>query len=94
MRDGWRKLPIGAIIPKAGSAEDFPTGDWRSERPIFHPDKCIQCLICFIYCPDSAIKVEDGKVVGFDYDYCKGCGICARECPPKASAITMEREMK
>lgn len=94
MKEGWRKLPIGAIIPEAGSAEKFETGDWRSERPIYDADKCIQCLLCFIYCPDSAIKVEDGKVVGIDYRYCKGCGICAKECPPKAEAITMEREMK
>jgi len=28
----------------------------------------------------------------FDYDYCKGCGICANECPTKA--IEMVRETK
>ena len=30
-----------------------------------------------------AIKVKDGKREEFDYDYCKGCGICALECPGK-----------
>jgi len=29
-----------------------------------------------------------------DYKYCKGCGICAEECPPKVKAITMVREEK
>jgi len=36
--------------------------------------------------------VEDGRVVGVDLDYCKGCGICASECPQKA--ITMVEEIK
>ena len=47
-------------------------------------------------CPDSAILVEDAKVVGIDLEHCKGCGICAAECPPKVKAIKMvlEREAK
>jgi len=47
-----------------------------------------------VYCPDSAIIVEDAKVKGVDYDHCKGCGICARECPPKVQALTMDNEAK
>jgi pyruvate ferredoxin oxidoreductase delta subunit len=47
-----------------------------------------------VFCPDSAIIVEDAKVKGVDYDHCKGCGICARECPPKVQAFTMESEAK
>jgi pyruvate ferredoxin oxidoreductase delta subunit len=39
-----------------------------------------------MYCPDAAIN-EDLEV---DLDFCKGCGICAEECPKKA--ITMVRE--
>jgi pyruvate ferredoxin oxidoreductase delta subunit len=43
-----------------------------------------------------AVIVKDGKMVGIDYDYCKGCGICALECPGRKGrkAITMEEERK
>lgn len=91
-RTGWRDLPFAGIIPEGGTAAEFGTGDWRSQRPIYDPEKCIQCLMCWIYCPDSSIKVEDGKMVGIDYDHCKGCGVCASVCPPKASAIAMTDE--
>jgi pyruvate ferredoxin oxidoreductase delta subunit len=41
-----------------------------------------------MYCPDAAID-ED---LNIDLDFCKGCGICANECPKKA--IDMVREEK
>ncbi|MCK4909669.1 MAG: 4Fe-4S binding protein, partial [Planctomycetes bacterium] len=40
------------------------------------------------------VQVKDGKVVEFDLKYCKGCGICAEECPAKGKAITMVPEEK
>jgi len=89
---GWKELPIGGIIPEAGNAEEYETGSWRTYKPIFDQEKCIHCLLCWVFCPDSSIIVKDGKVVGIDYDHCKGCGICAHECPPKASAIIMKLE--
>ncbi len=92
MSKGWRQLPIGGIVERPGSALDFETGDWRSERPVWHEDKCIQCLLCWVFCPDSAILVKDEKVEGIDLRYCKGCGICANECPPKARAIEIVSE--
>jgi pyruvate ferredoxin oxidoreductase delta subunit len=92
-KKGWKELPIGLVTESASSLE-FETGDWRSEKPIWDEKKCTHCLICWIYCPDSAIIVKDGKVQGIDYRYCKGCGICAEECPPKVTAITMVREEK
>lgn len=88
----WNELPIGGLIPKSGTAEEFETGDWRTERPILDKNKCINCLMCWIYCPDSAIIVKDGKLEGFDLKHCKGCGICAEECPKKVKAITMVPE--
>jgi pyruvate ferredoxin oxidoreductase delta subunit len=43
-----------------------------------------------------SVIVEDGKRKDFNYDYCKGCGICALECPGKKGkkAIIMEEEGK
>ena len=90
MKETWKELPIGAIIKEPGSSKRFETGDWRTERPILDLERCIHCMFCWIYCPDSSVKVEDGKMEGFLYEYCKGCAICADVCPTKA--ITMVRE--
>jgi pyruvate ferredoxin oxidoreductase delta subunit len=88
-----KELPAGGLL-EAGTAAKFITGGWRAERPIWNKEKCIHCLSCWISCPDSSIEVKDGKVTGIDYDHCKGCGICARECPEKIKAIKMEAEKK
>jgi 2-oxoacid:acceptor oxidoreductase delta subunit (pyruvate/2-ketoisovalerate family) len=87
---GWKEMPIGGLILDAGNSVEYETGSWRSLRPILDEAKCPHCMICWIYCPEGSISVMDGKVVGFDLDYCKGCGICEKECPRKA--ITMIRE--
>ena len=53
---------------------------------------CFECDNCFGVCPDNAvIKLGPGNRYEFDYDYCKGCGICVEECP--CGAIEMQPEM-
>lgn len=90
---GWKDIPIGGLILEAGNAVNYKTGGWRTLKPVHDEKKCINCLFCWIYCPDSAILVKDGKVVGVDYEHCKGCGICARECPVKPEkAIKMVKD--
>ena len=43
---------------------------------------CFECDNCYGVCPDNAvIKLGPGKRFQFNYDYCKGCGICSVECP-------------
>ena len=50
---------------------------------------CIQCDNCVVYCPDLAVKREgDGYVVLTDF--CKGCGICVKECPTGSMKMTEE----
>ncbi len=52
---------------------------------------CFECDNCYGVCPDNAvIKLGPGKKFEFNYDYCKGCGICVEECP--CGAIKMEPE--
>jgi 2-oxoacid:acceptor oxidoreductase delta subunit (pyruvate/2-ketoisovalerate family) len=52
---------------------------------------CFECDNCYGVCPDNAvIKLGVGEGFRIDYDYCKGCGICATECP--AGAIRMVPE--
>lgn len=80
----WRDTTPGGMIPDAGNSVEFLTGDWRSMRPVWTPESCKNCLLCWVVCPDMAILVEDGKVKGFDYDHCKGCGLCVAQCKFKA----------
>ncbi len=47
---------------------------------------CLACDNCWTLCPDQSVLktraiADDGSHYVFDYDYCKGCGICATECP-------------
>lgn len=93
-KKGWKELPIGGVIKEAGGSKKYKTGDWRINRPVFDPEKCSQCMLCVIYCPDAAIALKEGKVVGVDYEHCKGCGICATECPQDALIMHSESEFK
>jgi 2-oxoacid:acceptor oxidoreductase delta subunit (pyruvate/2-ketoisovalerate family) len=53
---------------------------------------CFECDNCFGVCPDNAVrKLGAGERYEFDYDYCKGCGICVRECPCGAIEMVPER---
>ncbi|MCC9295601.1 4Fe-4S binding protein [Clostridium sp. WLY-B-L2] len=61
----------------------------RTFRAVIDTDKCVKCLRCFMLCPDGAID-KSGDVLEIDYDYCKGCGICAKVC--KFNAVSMKEE--
>ena len=82
-------LPITAI--SFLTTEGNRTGEWRSQRPERDPEKCTNCGLCWMFCPDNAVLPE-GDSFQICYTYCKGCGICARECP--MGAITIVKETK
>jgi pyruvate ferredoxin oxidoreductase delta subunit len=77
----WKEARMGGTVTEAGSAVEYQTGTWRSMRPVRDTEQCTHCMICWVYCPDATITVHEGRVTGFDYDHCKGCGICANVCP-------------
>lgn len=89
---GWREIPIGGVIEDAGNSTAYETGSWRTYRPIWNGETCINCLRCWVACPDSAILQTDGKLTGIDYAHCKGCGICSFECPTDPKSIEMKLE--
>jgi NADPH-dependent glutamate synthase beta subunit-like oxidoreductase len=81
------------------STFDEVTGGLDESTALFEARRCLSCGSCFAcdncygVCPDNAvIKLEPGGSYAYevDLDYCKGCGICAQECP--CGAITMEPE--
>ena len=52
---------------------------------------CFQCDNCFGMCPDNAVrKVDEAHGYAFDYDFCKGCGLCVEECPCGAIEMVLE----
>lgn len=82
-----KELPPGGIIIEPGSSRAYNTGSWRTQIPLLDRKKCINCFTCVNFCPEDCIKVKEGKLSHIDYFFCKGCGICARECPVKAIAM-------
>ena len=88
----WQELTPGGEIYEPATSRLVKTGEWRSDMPVFHAEKCKQCLLCVPYCPDGSIPVKGGHRLDFDYYYCKGCGICANVCP--FDAIEMKKEEK
>ena len=84
-------------IARRTSTFDEVVGGLDSSTALYEARRCLSCGNCFecdnCYgsCPDNAvIKLGPGNRYEFDYDYCKGCGICVAECP--CGAIKMEPE--
>lgn len=80
-------LPAGAAF--AGGHHPNATGSWRIFKPVLNEERCKNCLLCWIFCPEAVI-VRKEKTVEITYDFCKGCGICANECPTKAIEMVKE----
>jgi NADPH-dependent glutamate synthase beta subunit-like oxidoreductase/ferredoxin len=81
-REIERALPLNQI--EAESCRCFSCGE------------CMACDNCWTLCPDSAVLKTREFSAGaehyvFDYDYCKGCGLCAHECPSAYIAMQPER---
>ncbi len=88
--------PMLDIIRRQSTFEEVQ-GGLDESNALFEARRCLSCGNCFEcdncygVCPDNAvIKHGPGKGFDFNYDYCKGCGICVSECP--CGAIKMVPE--
>ena len=79
------------LCPIAVEHSTLKTGDWRAERPMVDRDKCVKCATCWVFCPTQCI-VEKATWFEANLEICKGCGICAQECPHRAITLVEEVE--
>jgi 2-oxoacid:acceptor oxidoreductase delta subunit (pyruvate/2-ketoisovalerate family) len=83
-------LPVGGTVIRDETVRPV-TGGWRTGvKPRVDLTKCVNCMLCWVYCPDAAVVVEETTFRGFDYDVCKGCEICAEMCPEGAIDMVAE----
>lgn len=81
----------GDLCPIATDYIDTKTGTWRAERPLVNRSKCVKCGTCWAFCPTQCIVEMPGWFEA-GLEICKGCGICARECPHNAIIMVEEKE--
>ncbi len=81
------KLPVGKRTDQAEIIGSLSEGEvYREADRCLSCGNCLACDNCWTYCPDNAVLktvelASDGSHYVFDFEYCKGCGICAKECP-------------
>ena len=88
----WKDIEIGSIATEPGSASQYQTGYWRSQKPTYDFERCIKCGICQMFCPEGCVVQNPEGYFEADMFYCKGCGICARECWTKVITMVDEEE--
>ncbi|SDG84216.1 FAD-dependent oxidoreductase [Roseospirillum parvum] len=94
-----REPPVLPVEQRTDSDEiegPLPDAEARAEaNRCLSCGSCLACDNCWTYCPDNAViktieQAQDGSHYVFDYEYCKGCGMCATECP--CGYIVMEED--
>jgi NADPH-dependent glutamate synthase beta subunit-like oxidoreductase len=81
------KQPVLDTIRRQSTFEEV-VGSFDESTAQFEARRCLSCGNCFEcdncygVCPDNAVtKLGPGLRYAFNYDYCKGCGLCVSECP-------------
>ena len=86
---GYLDAPAGGVILDSGNSilTDLSTSR-EGFLPAFDPGLCVHCGICDIVCPDLCFVWSDNgngepalRLLGIDYQYCKGCMKCTEACP-------------
>jgi NADPH-dependent glutamate synthase beta subunit-like oxidoreductase len=98
--DAPRTIRPQLELARRRSTFEEVVGGLDESNALFEARRCLSCGNCFAcdncygVCPDNAvIKLDPPGPYRYeiDLDYCKGCGICAEECPAGAIAMHPER---
>jgi len=96
--DAPQKLRPQLDIARRTSSFDEVQGGLGEDNALFEARRCLSCGNCFEcdncygVCPDNAVvKLGPGNRFEFNYDYCKGCGVCVAECPCGAIEMVPEQ---
>ena len=81
------KMHVDLEVGGYGTLKDVSS--WRVFYPVVDEAKCISCKACWIFCPEAALEWKANNKPSMIDRACKGCGVCANECPVKA--IEMKR---
>jgi len=99
---GYETQPMGGVIINPGNSilKDLSPSR-QGFVPAFEQEKCINCSLCDVVCPDLCFvweEKEDKKgrpqmfLQGIDYQYCKGCMKCVAVCPTQALTTIRETD--
>jgi 2-oxoacid:acceptor oxidoreductase delta subunit (pyruvate/2-ketoisovalerate family) len=90
--NAWTELLPGGVVLRDEATHPL-TGGWRTGlKPAADLERCVDCLLCWLYCPDAAVVLEGTAFAGFDLDYCKGCELCAAVCPTGAIEMVPDED--
>ena len=87
----WFVFPQLASLGQSDMAKLYGLNDLAEATEYYHhPVLGPRLALCWMYCPDNVVSKSLEPTI--DLEYCKGCGICAEECPVKAIEMVSEEE--
>ena len=103
-RLGYKTAPLGgAILTPGNTVVNDLSASRQGFAPKLNLEQCNHCGVCDMVCPDYCLVWESEDVtdegewerktvrlLGIDYQFCKGCLRCVESCP--SGALTKERE--
>ena len=79
--------PFKLFLKIVGQVVEFPSERLTVEFRVLDAGNCVDTILE----AEMAVIVDKAKR-GINLDYCKGCGVCATECP--RNAMSLEEEIK